>query len=140
MNYIVFRLLGEEIVSNEICTKLTQLINPLEQFSVLPAHSCLTSNFTNILIIHGFVLFFLLKMVSYSLELNFVSYVYFQIIELVKNAYFKNFQVKSKRYFSIFLYIFLIIFVNNCFSLLPYSYAITSSLVFDFYVVLTSFI
>lgn len=128
------------MITHELSTRLQNIFNPLEQFSVLPAYSCFTSNFTNILIIHIFLFIYTLKVVAYDYRQNFISYGFFQISTTIKNAYLKNFYIKSKIYFPIFIYVFLIVFINNSLGLLPFSYAITSSLGFDFFIVLFVFL
>jgi len=53
--------------------------------------------------------------------------------------YFKNLKIKTKIFIPIFFFIFLMILANNLLGMVPYSYSITSAMIFDLYIVLTSF-
>jgi len=117
-----------------------QIINPLEQFSILSFKSCFTSNFVNIYLLHLIILTFFFYFLNISfLKKNFLSFIFLNLHDLVKTSYFKNTKLKKSIYVPIFFYLFLVIFLNNMFGLIPYSYAITSSLVFNFYIIFIVF-
>jgi len=117
-----------------------QFCNPLEQFSILSLKSCFTSNFVNIYILHLIILTFFFYFVNMSLiKKNFLFFIFSSLHELVKTSYFKNTKLKKSIYIPIFFYLFLVIFLNNMLGLIPYSYAITSSLIFNFYIIFVVF-
>jgi len=64
----------------------------------------------------------------------------FKLFELIKDIYLKNTRFKISSYLPIFFYIFLVILINNLMGLIPYSYSITSSLIFNFYIVFIIFV
>ena len=71
---------------------------------------------------------------------NFLNSSIANIIFFVKDGYYKNVKIKLDIYITLFLFLFLCILVNNLMGLVPYSYAITTSLIFNLFIVLTFFI
>jgi len=115
-------------------------LNPLEQFSIFSVKACLTSNFTTSLIIHTFIIFGSLYFAQTKIMLsNGSQWVWFKIIDLIKGSYYKNTQLKISSYIPLFLFLFIFILFNNLFGLIPFSYAITSSLALNFYIILSIF-
>lgn len=115
-------------------------MDPLEQFSILPAANCNTNNFVNIFIIHIMTMLFAYKNILYSWRIsNFFTYIFLNLFKLFKDIYFKNLKIKSKIFIPIFFFIFLLVFANNLLGMIPYTYSITSAAVFNFYIVLTAF-
>jgi len=119
---------------------MSHCFNPLEQFSIFSTKSCLTSNFTNLLIVHFILILAGLYFSTMSVYIkNSVQLAYWKILDLVKISYIKNTKLKTAVFLPVFFFVFLIVIINNLCGLIPYSYAITSSLIFDFYIVLTMF-
>jgi len=115
--------------------------DPLEQFYVLPMHNCYTSNFTNTLILHTAVILLSWKNFSYTFKItNFWDYTQMSLVKLFKSMYYKNLNIRSKIFYFVFLYVFILASFSNLSGLIPYIYAVTSFLVFDLNIVLTIFI
>lgn len=117
------------------------LCNPLEQFHIFAIKSCFTSNFTNALIIHFVVIMLGFYFLNFSILIrNGFHLIFVNCFELIKNSYYKNTRLKTSIYIPIFFFVFITIFVNNLIGLIPYSYALTSSLIFNFFIILSLFI
>jgi len=113
--------------------------NPLEQFNIFVIKTCFTSNFVNAVMLHTILFFFFLRFLS-IFSTNILVFIWTKLFKLLKISYIKNTKLKISIFSPIFVYIFFIILINNMLSLMPFSYAITSSIVFNFYIVLTMFL
>jgi len=121
--------------------KFFLICNPLEQFSIFSFKSCFTSNFVNIIMIHFFIIIFFFYFVSWSVLIkNIFNFIFLKIFELMKISYLRNTKIKVVIYFPIFFFTFVVILFNNLMGLVPYTYAVTSSLIFNFYIIFVIFI
>jgi len=115
--------------------------NPLEQFNIFATKYCLTTNYTSILIIHFILIVVCLYFAGWSVvNRNANQFFSFEFFKIVKNDYQKNTGLKIGIFLPVFCIIFLIVLFNNIFGLIPYSYAITSSLIINFYIILSLFL
>lgn len=118
-------------------------MDPLEQFQVLATWSpgCL-QHFTNL----GLILFFNVMLIAVLMRLynpnltnnyDFSSRSLYQLVTLIVK---ENLYIKKQQYFTIIFYLFLTILFANLIGLLPYSFTVTSSFIFTFFISLSHFI
>jgi len=114
--------------------------DPLEQFLVLILYSCHSNNIINTLLLHITITVLIWKSLGYSFRIiSSWNYIWISLNNLFKDMYYKNLNIKSKIFYFIFLYLFLLVSLSNLSGLIPYTYTVTSFLVFDLYLVLTIF-
>jgi len=133
-------LVGAPVLFSESETLDEGYSDPLEQFFILILHSCHSSNVINTLLLHIIIILLAWKNLGYIFRVtNSWSYIWISLNSLFKDIYYKNLNIKSKIFYFVFLYLFLIVSLSNLSGLIPYTYTITSFLVFDLYLVLTIF-
>jgi len=117
------------------------LLNPLEQFSIFSVKSCLTSNFTSVLIMHSLIILCGFYFLGHSVLIrNAVGFFMLSLFNMLKLSYFKNTRLRTTVFLPVLFFVFLIVLMSNLFGMIPHSYAITSSLIFNFYVIFIVFI
>jgi len=133
-------LVGALVIFSESETLDEGYSDPLEQFFILILHSCHSSNVINTLLLHIAIILLAWKNLRYIFRVTSSwSYIWISLNRLFKDIYYKNLNIKSKIFYFVFLYLFLIVSLSNLSGLIPYTYTITSFLVFDLYLVLTIF-
>jgi len=58
---------------------------------------------------------------------------------MIRTLYYKNTRLRTSKFIPIFLFNFLFILLNNLIGLIPHSYALTSLLILDFYLISSMF-
>jgi ATP synthase subunit 6 len=117
--------------------------DPLEQFEIMPLSFCGGSFAFNTLAL--FLLANVLLMAALFASFNFnisntYDYVLYNLYQLVRSMVKENLFIQRQQYFAILFYLFMTILLANLIGLLPYSFTITSSFVFTFFLSLLHFI
>jgi len=124
------------------------LLDPLEQFDVFPLFPFVFYSPTNLTLI-AFVNFLLLAFVFYATNYpnqshTTASSVFTGLIrsihEMLAGLAESNIRLTKQVYFPILYYVFWLILISNLVGLIPYSYTVTSSFVWTFYLSLALFI
>ena len=130
------------------------LFDPLEQFdvlSVLPIFLNFLPTNLNVIFFFNFVLFCCLikeSQISYSKSSNRYNIGYFnvffwsfkKIFELILEISTENIAVKKKSFVIIIFFLFNTLLLNNLVGMIPFSYTVTSSLIFTFFIATGFFI
>src|SRR5260370_4443 len=126
---------------------LISYFDPLEQFDViqlLPSISYSLTNLTLILLMNLLLFGFLVYATTYpnqthSTSPSIVGDLVRNIYEMIANLAESNIRLSKQVYFPILFYIFMLILVSNLVGMIPFSYTVTSSFVFTFYIALALF-
>jgi len=121
--------------------------DPLEQFDVIqlfPSISYALTNLTLILLLNLLIFGFLVYATiyphqSHSTSPSVVGDLVRNIYEMLANLAESNIRLSKQVYFPILFYIFLLILISNLVGMIPFSYTVTSSFVFTFYIALALF-
>jgi len=76
---------------------------------------------------------------SHSTASSVVGDLIRQIYEMVANLAASNIRLTNQVYFPLLFYIFMLILVSNLVGMIPFSYTVTSSFIFTFYLALALF-
>jgi ATP synthase subunit 6 len=122
--------------------------DPLEQFDVIqlfPSISYALTNLTLILFLNLGIFAFLIYSTIYpnqthSTSPSVVSDLIRGIYDMVANLAESNIRLTKQVYFPLLFYIFMLILVSNLVGMIPFSYTVTSSFIFTFYLSLALFI
>jgi len=121
--------------------------SPLEQFTVFNFFNFFTIyniKFTNLALNFIFVIAIItLLMYSSSNKIytsNIKDKLFSKIYKFIQNIFKENVSVSTPYFFPYILFIFLIILFSNLVGLIPFSYTITSSIIFTFFLSITSFV
>lgn len=124
-----------------ICFKLF-FFDPLEQFEVLSLGSVHnTSIFNNLaLILSANVGIMMLFLFFYDINLgNNYAFALRAIYQLVRSMVKENLYIRKQQYFAVIFYLFLTLLFANLVGLIPFSFTVTSSFVFTFFISLMHF-
>jgi ATP synthase subunit 6 len=121
--------------------------DPLEQFDVIqlfPSISFALTNLTLILALNFLILGFLIYATIYpnqthSTSPSVVGDLVRNIYEMLANLAESNIRLSKQVYFPILFYIFMLILISNLVGMIPFSYTVTSSFIFTFYLALALF-
>jgi F-type H+-transporting ATPase subunit a len=124
------------------------ILDPLEQFDViklLPTISYTLTNLTfilflNLLLISSFIYATLYSNQSHSLSPSIIAYGVRTVFNLVAGLAESNIRLSKQVYFPILLYVFVLILVSNLVGMIPFSYTVTSSFIWTFFISLSLFI
>jgi ATP synthase subunit 6 len=122
--------------------------DPLEQFDVIqlfPSISYALTNLTFILFFNLLLFGFLLYATIYpnqthSTSPSVVGDLVRNVYEMLANLAESNIRLTKQVYFPILFYIFMLIIISNLVGMIPFSYTVTSSFIFTFYLALALFI
>ena len=121
--------------------------DPLEQFDVIqlfPSISYALTNLTLILFLNLLIFGFLIYATiypnqSHSTSPSVVGDLVRNVYEMLATLAESNIRLSKQVYFPILFYIFLLILISNLVGMIPFSYTVTSSFVFTFYIALALF-
>lgn len=124
------------------------LIDPLEQFDVfplLPFTFYSPNNLTLIALVNLLVLFFIFYTTNYPNQSHTTASSVLaggirSIHDRLANLAESNIRLTRQVYFPILYFVFWLILISNLVGLIPYSYTVTSSFVWTFYLSLSLFI
>ena len=122
--------------------------DPLEQFDVIqlfPSISYALTNLTVILLLNIILFGFLLYATIYpnqthSTSPSVLADLVRNVYEMLANLAESNIRLSKQVYFPLLFYIFMLIIVSNLVGMIPFSYTVTSSFIFTFYLALALFI
>ena len=123
------------------------LLSPLEQFTVFNFFNFfsiqnikLTNLAVNFLFVI-FIIFFLMYSFDYKIYGNDRKFTLFNsMYKFIQNIFKENVSTKVPYFFPYIFFIFLVILFSNLVGLIPFSYTITSSILFTFFLSITSFV
>ena len=126
---------------------LITYFDPLEQFDVIqlfPSISYALTNLTLILALNFLILGFLIYATifpnqTHSTSPSVVGDLVRNIYEMLANLADSNIRLSKQVYFPILFYIFMLILISNLVGMIPFSYTVTSSFIFTFYLALALF-
>jgi len=122
---------------------LIHIIDPLEQFDVLPlftvANSLFLTNLSLVLLLNFLLMSSALASHDFNLSSNY-DYVLRNLYNLVRSMVKENLYIRKQQYFAVLFYLFLTILLANLIGLLPYSFTITSSFIFTLFLSLGHFL
>jgi ATP synthase subunit 6 len=121
------------------------LVDPLEQFLVLPFFFLGSLGISNLVFTFFLVSFFIIlnfKLIKDEplFVKNYFKFFFISLIDFVKTIAKENVQVKYFIFFPWFLILFLNILFCNLLGMVPYSFTVTSSIITTFYYSLSYFI
>jgi F-type H+-transporting ATPase subunit a len=127
---------------------LIAIFDPLEQFDViklLPSISYSLTNLTLILLLNlALIAFFVYATIYPNQSQTIAPHVLADgvrsVFDLVAGLAESNIRVSKQVYFPILLYIFVVILMSNLLGMIPFSYTVTSSFIWTFFVSLALFI
>src|ERR1700760_5082924 len=130
-----------------ILSKHIGYFDPLEQFDVIqlfPSISYALTNLTLILFLNLLIFAFLIYTIiypnqSHSTSPSVVGDLVRNVYEMLATLAESNIRLSKQVYFPILFYIFLLILISNLVGMIPFSYTVTSSFVFTFYLALALF-
>ena len=134
-------------MTNFTLSNAKHYFDPLEQFDVIqlfPSISYALTNLTLILFLNLLIFGFLIYATiypnqSHSTSPSVVGDLVRNIYEMLANLAESNIRLSKQVYFPILFYIFLLILISNLLGMIPFSYTVTSSFVFTFYLALALF-
>lgn len=126
----------------------SQIYDPLEQFDVIklfPSVSYSLTNLTLILFLNLILLaFFVYSTIypnqSHTTAPSVLAEGVRSLFDLVAGLAESNIRISKQVYFPILFYVFLVILINNLIGMIPFSYTVTSSFIWTFFVSLALFI
>ena len=117
--------------------------NPNEQFEVFVPHDSAycSFEFNNLSTVLFFVVLVIgIGMAVYSGRIRSTyDYLLFSISRLVQSMVRENLYMAIQRFFTIILYLFLIVLVANLIGMIPYGFTVTGSFIFTFFLALSHF-
>jgi len=133
---------------NFVRLNLITYFDPLEQFDVIqlfPSISYALTNLTLILLLNLLICGFLIYATIYpnqthSTSPSIIADLVRNIYEMLANLAESNIRLSKQVYFPILFYLFMLILVSNLVGMIPFSYTVTSSFIFTFYLALALFI
>lgn len=122
--------------------------SPLEQFEIVPLLFCFAGNkfvFTNssyflILVITLTLLFFYLCTLNNTIVPNRWQSISEMIFEFVQNLTFESLGNKGSNFFPILFTTFMFVFSCNILGMVPYTFTVTSHIIFTFSLGMTTFV
>nr|YP_009577932.1 ATP synthase F0 subunit 6 [Guillardia theta]QBJ06299.1 ATP synthase F0 subunit 6 [Guillardia theta] len=122
--------------------------SPLEQFEIVPLLFCFAGNkfvFTNssyflILVITLTLLFFYLCNLNNTIVPNRWQSISEMIFEFVQNLTFESLGNKGSNFFPILFTTFVFVFSCNILGMVPYTFTVTSHIIFTFSLGMTTFV
>src|SRR5258705_3378668 len=134
-------------MTNFTLSNAKHYFDPLEQFDVIqlfPSISYALTNLTLILFLNLLIFGFLIYATIYpnqghSSSRSVVGDLVRSIYEMLANLAESNIRLSKQVYFPILFYIFVLILISNLVGMIPFSYTVTSSFVFTFYIALALF-
>jgi ATP synthase subunit 6 len=129
-------------------TTFAYILDPLEQFDVIKLLPFINFGLTNLTLILLFNLlltgFFNYATIytnqSHTVAPSVVAYGVRSVFDLVAELATSNIRLSKQVYFPILLYIFAVILISNVVGMIPFSYTVTSSFIWTFFVSLALFI
>ena len=130
----------ESVAQNQ--SLIVQFRDPLEQFEVFAVTTPELYTLTNLAFLLGlntlltgawFAFFNVNLTTNYDFALT-------SLYSLVRSIVQENLYIKKQQFFTVIFYLFFTVLTANMFGLLPYSFTITSSFVFTFFLALMHFI
>jgi F-type H+-transporting ATPase subunit a len=117
------------------------IIDPLAQFEVvrLPFLGFLEFNTLALYLVANVVLMALFfAAFDFNLTNNY-DYTARAIYQLVRSMVKENLYIRKQQYFTVLFYLFVTLLLANLIGLIPFSFTVTSSFVFTFFISLTHF-
>lgn len=115
--------------------------DPLEQFEVvrLVCPGDITSNLALILALNIALMAAALGTYNHNLVSNY-DFAIRAIYQLVQAMVKENLYIRKQQYFAVLFYLFVTLLLANLIGLIPYSFTVTSSFIFTFFISLMHFV
>lgn len=135
------------ILANQTYNLFSNSINsviyndPLEQFEVvrLTCSGDVTSNLALILALNLCLMAAALGTYNQNLVSNY-DFAVRSIYQLVQSMVKENLYIRKQQYFAVLFYLFVTLLLANLIGLIPYSFTVTSSFIFTFFISLMHFV
>ena len=116
-------------------------MDPLAQFEVLPVPLLSALEFNTVpLFLAANVILMAMFFASFDFNLtNNYDYTARAIYQLVRSMVKENLYIRKQQYFTVLFYLFVTLLLANLIGLIPFSFTVTSSFVFTFFISLTHF-
>jgi ATP synthase subunit 6 len=122
--------------------------SPLEQFEIVPlflfflGHNFVFTNQSYFLILDLFIIFFFfyLTNLNSSIVPNRWQSVSEMMFEFIQNMTFESLGIKGSKYFPLLFSTFVFVFGCNILGMVPYTFTVTSHIIFTFSLGMTTFI
>lgn len=118
-------------------------LDPLEQFEVMPLAifgACASFNTIGLFLLANIALMSILfAAFNFNIGNNY-DYALYNLYQLVRSMVKENLYIQKQQYFAVLFYLFATILLANLIGLLPYSFTVTSSFVFTFFISLLHFV
>lgn len=122
-----------------VTSTVIYFIDPLEQFEVLSFLPYGTLNNLGAVLILNVILMTIL-FASYNINVtNNYDFALRAIYQLVRSIVKENLYIRKQQYFTVLFYLFITLLLANLIGLIPFSFTVTSSFVFTFFVSLIHF-
>jgi F-type H+-transporting ATPase subunit a len=125
-----------------LLTLSTILFDPLEQFEILSILTIngvtLFNNLAMVLLANAIMLGLFLAAHDINVTNN-VDFVVRALYQLVRSMVKENLYIYKQQYFAVLFYLFATLLLANLIGLIPFSFTVTSSFVFTFFISLTHF-
>lgn len=130
-------------LNHNVMSLISVIQDPLEQFEIMPLSlfgGDLSFNTLGLFLLANTVLMAgLFAAFNFRVNNNY-DYILYSLYQLVRSMVKENLYIQRQQYFAVLFYLFMTILLANLIGLLPYSFTVTSSFIFTFFISLLHFV
>lgn len=130
-------------LNHNVMSLISVIQDPLEQFEIMPLSlfgGDLSFNTLGLFLLANAVLMAgLFAAFNFRVNNNY-DYILYSLYQLVRSMVKENLYIQRQQYFAVLFYLFMTILLANLIGLLPYSFTVTSSFIFTFFISLLHFV